>query len=329
MPFYIDDILTDVSGVSLGARDPKESVRVATTANLSSLSGTQTIDGVAVIANDRVLVKNQSTGSANGIYVCAAGAWSRALDADSSAKITSGCRTYVEAGTVNAKTQWVLTTLNPIVLNTTALVFERDTEAGTGLTRELNTLSVSYGATGTTSCVGNDSRLSDDRTASGLRSATTVVAVASATAPSVGQVLTATANNAATWQTPTANNPTLTSSEATAASSATTSSSSDVLMTSMTLTPGAGNYLALFSGSLSHSALQDTYMSFYVNGVQVTASERRFSVVDIKQQGMICPVSMQAILASVSAGQAIEVKWKTTGATATVYKRALTLIKIG
>jgi pectin methylesterase-like acyl-CoA thioesterase len=59
-----------------------------------------------------------------------------------------------------------------------------------------------FGTTGTTFCVGNDSRLSDDRTASGLRSATTVVAVSAATAPTAGQVLTATAGNAANWQTP-------------------------------------------------------------------------------------------------------------------------------
>src|SRR5574343_963665 len=57
------------------------SCRAATTANIT-LSGTQTIDGVSVIAGDRVLVKNQSTASANGIYVVAAGAWSRSSDAN-------------------------------------------------------------------------------------------------------------------------------------------------------------------------------------------------------------------------------------------------------
>jgi hypothetical protein len=61
---------------------------------------------------------------------------------------------------------------------------------------------VQFGSSATTACVGNDARLSDDRTASGLRSATTVVAVSAATAPTAGQVLTATAGNAANWQTP-------------------------------------------------------------------------------------------------------------------------------
>ncbi len=62
---------------------------------------------------------------------------------------------------------------------------------------------VNYGATGSTACVGNDSRLSDDRTCSGIRSASTVVVVSGATAPSAGQVLTATSATAADWETPT------------------------------------------------------------------------------------------------------------------------------
>ena len=60
-----------------------------------------------------------------------------------------------------------------------------------------------FGSTSTTFCVGNDSRLSDDRVASGLRSATTVVSVASATAPTTGQVLTATSSTVAVWSDPT------------------------------------------------------------------------------------------------------------------------------
>jgi hypothetical protein len=59
-----------------------------------------------------------------------------------------------------------------------------------------------YGTTSGTFCQGNDSRLSDDRTASGLRSATTVVSISSATAPTLGQVLAATSGTAAAWSTP-------------------------------------------------------------------------------------------------------------------------------
>ena len=76
----------------------KRSVKCATTANIT-LSGTQTIDGIAVVAGDRVLVKEQTTASQNGIYVVSTGAWTRALDADSSSKIASAL-VAVDSGTL-------------------------------------------------------------------------------------------------------------------------------------------------------------------------------------------------------------------------------------
>lgn len=111
---------------SQGARDWKESCRAATTANIT-LSGAQTIDGVSVIAGNRVLVKNQSTGSQNGIYVAASGAWSRSSDAATSADVTPGMVVVVEEGTANADTCWFLTTNATIVLGTTALTFTKYT----------------------------------------------------------------------------------------------------------------------------------------------------------------------------------------------------------
>lgn len=77
----------------------KSPVRVATTTNIT-LSGTQTIDTVGVTAGQRVLVKNQSTASENGIYVVAAGTWSRATDADSAAELNSAT-VFVAEGTAN------------------------------------------------------------------------------------------------------------------------------------------------------------------------------------------------------------------------------------
>lgn len=109
--------------------DWKQSVRAATTANIT-LSGTQTIDGVSVIAGDRVLVKDQSSGASNGIYVVAAGAWARSADADSSAEVTASMSVMVEEGTTNGDTQWRLTTNNAITLGTTALTF---TQIGAGV----------------------------------------------------------------------------------------------------------------------------------------------------------------------------------------------------
>ncbi len=112
-------------------QDWKESCRVATTANIT-LSGTQTIDGVSVIAGDRVLVKDQSTGAENGIYVCAAGAWSRATDADTSAEVTANMAVAVEAGTANGDKIFILTTNNPITLGSTALTFTALSTGGGG-----------------------------------------------------------------------------------------------------------------------------------------------------------------------------------------------------
>ena len=111
---------------SQGARDWKESVRVATTANIT-LSGAQTIDGVAVVAGNRVLVKNQGAGTENGIYVAATGAWSRSSDAATSTDVSPGMVVVVDTGTANAGTCWFLTTVGPIVLGTTALTFTKYT----------------------------------------------------------------------------------------------------------------------------------------------------------------------------------------------------------
>lgn len=102
--------------------DWKDSVKAATTASIT-LSATQTVDGVSLVVGDRVLVKDQSTASQNGIYTVASGAWARSSDADTSAKVTPGMATTVEQGTVNADRVYILTTDGTITLGTTALAF--------------------------------------------------------------------------------------------------------------------------------------------------------------------------------------------------------------
>lgn len=126
--------------------DPKPSVRVATTASIT-LSSTQTIDGVSLSAGDRVLVKDQSTASENGIYVVSASAWSRSSDANTDAEVTAGLFTFVEEGTAHADSGWVLATDNPITVGTTDLSFVQfsgagQIEAGDGLTKTGNRLDV-------------------------------------------------------------------------------------------------------------------------------------------------------------------------------------------
>jgi hypothetical protein len=129
--------------------DFKESVQVATTASIT-LSGLQAIDGYTTLAGDRVLVKNQSTASANGIYVAASGTWVRSADAASTGQVSSGMITYVENGTTNAGTQWVLQTTGSITVGTTALSFVQfsgasSTTAGNGLTASGNAFNVGQG----------------------------------------------------------------------------------------------------------------------------------------------------------------------------------------
>lgn len=111
----------------LAKLDRKQSVRVATTANIV-LSGAQAIDGVAVIAGNRVLVKSQTLAKDNGIYVAANDAWVRAKDADASVEVTSGLIVSVEEGTTLANTIWQLITDGAIVLGTTALAFQNITQ---------------------------------------------------------------------------------------------------------------------------------------------------------------------------------------------------------
>lgn len=137
---YVDAIQTGL--------DIKASVRAATTANIT-LSNTQTVDGVALSVGDRVLVKNQSTGSQNGIYVVASGSWTRSTDCDNTpgTEVTSGLFTFVEEGTVNADSGWTLTTDGTITLGTTALTFVQfsgagQITAGQGLSKTGNTLDV-------------------------------------------------------------------------------------------------------------------------------------------------------------------------------------------
>ncbi len=135
--------------------DVKGSCRFATTAALAAntqagtgagatltanANGALSVDGSAVVATNRILVKNEAAGANNGIYTVTAtgGAGApfiltRATDADGSATgpMDSGMFTFIEEGTAGADTGWVLTTNNPITVDTTALVFTQFSGAGT------------------------------------------------------------------------------------------------------------------------------------------------------------------------------------------------------
>ncbi len=140
-----------VDGVSQGL-DIKEAVKVATTANIT-LSGTQTIDGVAVSADERVLVKNQNTASENGLYLCKASSWTRTDDLATGADASS-VFVFVDQGTVNSENGFVCTTSKgSAVVGTNNLAFTQFSGAGQitasdGLSKSGNTLSVDLKSNG-------------------------------------------------------------------------------------------------------------------------------------------------------------------------------------
>lgn len=114
-----------VDSLSVGL-DFKESVR-ATTVSEIVLSGLQTIDGVSLSEDDRVLVRNQSAAQDNGIYLAKSGAWVRSADADGSpaAEVSPGMFCFVEEGDLHADTGWVLATDGPVTLGVTPLIFTK------------------------------------------------------------------------------------------------------------------------------------------------------------------------------------------------------------
>lgn len=142
---YVDD---SIAGLSW-----KDEVRVATTAAgtlATSFANGQTVDGVTLVTGDRILIKDQSTGSQNGIYtVNVSGAPTRALDSNLAAEI-QGAAVYVSAGTTNGGTRWVNNNTGTITLDTTALTFVQfgggsSYTAGNGLTLAGNDFNVGAG----------------------------------------------------------------------------------------------------------------------------------------------------------------------------------------
>jgi hypothetical protein len=140
----------------------KEPVRAASTANVTIASPGASIDGVTLAANDRVLLKNQSTGSQNGIYVWngAAVPMTRALDADSSAEVV-GASVLVTEGSTLANKQFNQTT-EPVTLDTTALTWVEFGGGGTAYT-------AGNGLTGSTTFSVLSNGTSIDVSASGVK----------------------------------------------------------------------------------------------------------------------------------------------------------------
>jgi len=194
---YVD---TAVAGLSW-----KDAVVAATTTNIT-LSGTQTIDGVAVTAGQRVLVKNQSTNSQNGIYVVASGAWTRATDSSTATEIT-GEAVNVTGGTTYANTQWVENAIVTTV-GTSAVTYAEfggagTYSAGTGLTLSTNQFSITnVGTAGTYTAVTTNAQ---GQVVAGTNLAVTGDVSGTASGNSVALTLATVNSSVGTWNNVTVN----------------------------------------------------------------------------------------------------------------------------
>ena len=160
-----------VDSMSVGL-DVKAAVRASSTATVGTYGNTagasgrgqltscpNTLDGVTLAANDRILVKDHGTAAANGIYVVstlgtgANGIWDRATDADADGELKASSFTFVSEGTTNADTGWTLTTNGVIVVggaSGTAMAWAQFSGAGTivagaGMTKTGNQLDIGAG----------------------------------------------------------------------------------------------------------------------------------------------------------------------------------------
>ena len=185
--------------------DTKASVVAGTTANIS-LTGAQTIDGVSVVATDRVLVKNQTAPAENGIYVASATAWARASDMSTWAQVP-GAYVFIETGTTLADTGWVCTSNAGGTINVTAMTWAQFSGAGSGVS------SITFGSTGLTPAttttgavtvggtlaIGNGGTNSTATATAGGSAYGTGTAFAFTAAGTAGQVLTSAGASAPVW----------------------------------------------------------------------------------------------------------------------------------
>lgn len=192
--YYVDSVAQGL--------DVKASVVAATTANIT-LSGAQTIDGVSVVAGDRVLVKNQTNAADNGIYVAASGAWARSADANTWAELVSAY-TFVEDGSTYADTGWVCTVNQGGTLGVTPITWSQFSGAGTyvagtGLTLAGNTFSITNTAVTAGSYGSASNTLTATVNAQGQLTAlaATPIAIANTQVSGLGTMSTQDANNVA------------------------------------------------------------------------------------------------------------------------------------
>ena len=136
---YVDNLIQGL--------DIKQSVKAATTTNITLSGAPQTIDGVTMNIGERILVKNQTDTTQNGIYIVQSSSWLRSSDSSDGSTITPGMFLFIEQGTSNADSGWVMTGDTSITIGSSAITFTQFSGAGqiiagTGLSKNGNTLSI-------------------------------------------------------------------------------------------------------------------------------------------------------------------------------------------
>jgi hypothetical protein len=218
-----NDILDGLSS-STAMKGP---CRVATTANIA-LTGLQTVDVVALAVNDRVLVKNQTTPSENGIWVVDTGPWRRSKDFDKTRDVRKGTRVTVTDGTANAGRDYIVTANNPISVGVTSLTI-------------VEALSSDAGGSAAAAAISAAAALSSQGAAATSASAASTSASAAATSASGAST---SATNAATSASGAATSATNAGNSATAASGSATAASGSATAASGSATAAAGSAVA-------------------------------------------------------------------------------------
>lgn len=175
-----------------GVTSRKEAVRVASTTNITIASPGATIDGVTLTTGDRVLLKDQTTGSQNGIYDFNGSAveMTRSVDADTDAELKPGTQVFVSEGTVNGNSTWQLTTDAPIIVGTTTLVWAQTGigttySAGNGLSLTTGTFAVVAAPSGGLSVSASGVAIASGTAGNGLTISSGVLNVGAGTGVSV------------------------------------------------------------------------------------------------------------------------------------------------
>lgn len=177
--------LTRIRAQQISDIDYKQAVRVITVANVTLSGGApSTVDGVNLVAGDRILVAGQTTGSQNGLYdvsvlgTGANGTWVRTADGDVTGEIEAGMIVMVTEGTAYRDTQWKLTTNNPIIIGTTSLVFEQNTGYAFGNLYANGTAVLANAASGTvTLTAGNNIAITGNNTSKAVTIAVTGISL--------------------------------------------------------------------------------------------------------------------------------------------------------